>query len=85
MPDYPFEEIRAFNSPGEFKRFLRWIEEQVVAGRCEELTGHDHSIFLNQSRRFRCISTGRIWKLSCPDPGYFPGSWLPESKFIDII
>lgn len=78
MNDCLWEEIHAFSSPNEFHRFVRWIENQIQTGDCEELLESNKSIGPWDDRRFRCKSTGQIWKLSCPDPGYFPGSWLPE-------
>lgn len=79
MHDCGWEEIRSFNSPGEFQRFLVWVDAQVQSGECEELFIRDDSVKNTDSRLFRCISTGDTWRLTFPDPGYFSGSWLPES------
>jgi len=79
MSDCDWEEIHAFSSPGEFRRFVRWIETQVQEGHCEEILDRGGAAGPWDDRRFRCISSNEIWKLACPDPGYFAGSWLPEA------
>jgi hypothetical protein len=71
-------EIPAFQSIREYKKFVLWVEEQVKNGDCEELLEVEKQSTEWDDRRFRCKSTGQVWKLSCPDPGYFPGSWLAE-------
>jgi hypothetical protein len=79
MYDCNWEVIEAFHSPVEFARFVRWIEDQVEAGNCEELLVPGKQIDKWADRRFRYKSTGEVWRLSHPDPGYFPGSWRPEA------
>ena len=74
-----WEKIESFQSLGEYKRFVKWIEALAKNGECEEVSYTD----VNQNdpwsdRRFKCNESGEIWKLSCPDPGYYSGSWLPE-------
>lgn len=78
MSDCSWEEIHFFQSVGEYRRFVRWIEAQVMDGVCEELGGQEKPNSEWDDRWFRCNLTGVIWKLSCPDPGYFAGSWLPS-------
>lgn len=73
-----WEEIDSFRSMGEYRRFLRWIEAQVADGTCEELKQQEASGSEWTDRWFKCIATNEVWKLSCPDPGYFPGSWGPS-------
>lgn len=73
-----WEEILAFTSQGEYRRFVKWIEEQAVRGECNEILNSAEAIGPWSDRRFQCKESGRIWKLSCPDPGYFDGSWLPD-------
>jgi len=77
MSDCNWEIIDAFRSPGEYGRFLKWIEEQVDAGFCEEFCELDANGRPGDSRIFRCKATGETWRLSPPDPGYSYGSWLP--------
>lgn len=80
-----WEEINKFHSLGEYNRFVQWLECQRDSGQCVELPEPEgDSSNFSKNRRFKCVSTDRIWKLSCPDPGYFPGSWRPE-KFGDEI
>lgn len=73
-----WEEIHAFVSLGEYRRFLLWIEEREREGICTEIRDPRASFNPLGDRRYECKADGRIWKLSAPDPGYFAGSWLPE-------
>lgn len=83
MTDCNWEEIHAFRSWGEYQRFVRWIEAQVREGICEEIGRQATPHGEWDDRWFKCNFSGVVWKLSCPDPGYFPGSWLPsEDEYI---
>lgn len=77
MSNCNWEEICAFSSMIEYRRFVQWLEEQVEQNICEELIEHGKLPNEWDYRLFRCKKSSNIWKLSCPDPGYFPGSWLP--------
>ncbi|WP_142779267.1 MULTISPECIES: hypothetical protein [Agrobacterium] len=78
MKNCDWEEISSFRSLSEYQRFLAWLEEQVKRGECEEIV-EDKTIFFEPAeRKFRCRESGQIWRLLCPDPGYFSGSWRPE-------
>jgi hypothetical protein len=73
-----WEEIHGFASPGEFDRFVRYIENQVKAGEAEELEA-DSSYQKGQiygGRWFRDIESGQIWRLVEPDFP-FKGLWEP--------
>lgn len=74
MANCNWEEIEAFQSPLEFKRFVKWIEQQRDDGICREMenTGGPWA-----DRTFVCNETGEVWVLRHPDPGYFAGSWTP--------
>ena len=72
-----WEEICAFSSIIEYRRFVQWLEEQVEQNICEELIEHGKLLSEWDDRLFRCKKSSNVWKLSCPDLGYFPGSWLP--------
>jgi hypothetical protein len=73
-----WEEIHGFASPGEFSRFVQYIENQVTAGDAEELKP-DPSYQRGQiygGRWFRDIESGEIWRLVEPDIP-FKGLWEP--------
>ncbi|WP_093517819.1 hypothetical protein [Pseudovibrio ascidiaceicola] len=76
-----WDEIHSFISLGEHKRFVKWIKNQVHQGNCEEIFDKDEARDQWRVRYFKCKSTDQLWKIACPDPGYFSGSWLPvENK-----
>ena len=77
MSNCNWEEICAFSSMIEYHRFIQWLEEQVEQNICEELIEHGKLPSEWDDRLFRCKKSSNVWKLSCPDPGYFPGSWVP--------
>ena len=73
-----WEEIHGFSSPGEFSRFVRYIEDQLKAGEVEELEADScyQKGLIYGGRWFRDIKSGQIWRLVEPD---FPfrGLWEP--------
>lgn len=73
-----WEEIHGFASPGEYDRFVRYIENQVKSGEVEELPSN--SIYqkgqIYGGRWFRDIESGHIWRLVKPDFP-FKGLWEP--------
>lgn len=75
-----WEEIHGFQSLGEYKRLVKWIEAQLQEGISEEFVRQADPSSGWADRWFRCKSSGAIWKLSCPDPGYFSGTWLPSEE-----
>lgn len=81
MSGYSWEEIHSFQSSGEYRRFVQWLEAQLRDGQCEELESDEKSFDGWRDRWFRCKLTGAVWKLTCPDPGYFSGTWLPASEY----
>ena len=73
-----WEEIRGFASPGEYQRFVGYIEELVSSGQAREIPV-DLAYSSNQvygGRWFANTNTGEIWRLVEPD---FPrkGLWEP--------
>jgi hypothetical protein len=73
-----WEEIHGFASPGEYKRFVQYIEEQVVSGvvkeqRADPLYGKD---MICGGRWFQDLETGAVWRLVAPDYP-FRGLWEP--------
>ncbi|NTV15098.1 MAG: hypothetical protein HGA96_14405 [Desulfobulbaceae bacterium] len=73
-----WEEIHGFTSPSEFKRFIEYLEDQVVAGTAEEIeVDPEYSRGeIYGGRWFRDRKTGEIWRLVPPDIP-FKGLWEP--------
>jgi len=76
-----WEAISGFRSPGEYSRFVAFIESQVSTGVAEELppdpsyeAGHVYG-----GRWFRDRSSGAVWRLVPPDIP-FQGLWEPVSR-----
>jgi hypothetical protein len=71
-----WEEIHGFQSPGEYQRFVRYIEDQVQAGYAKEIVPvPDYNKgFVFGERWFQDIDSAEIWRLIPPD---FPfrGLW----------
>lgn len=70
------EEIHGFRSPGEFDRFVKFIEENVIHGNLIEI-----EVSLNYckgeiygGRWFKEVKTCQIWRLVPPDPPFL-GLW----------
>lgn len=76
-----WEEIHGFASPGEYTRFVRYIEGQVSAGFVREIeSDNDYGRGEIYGGRWFCdVETGEIWRLVPPD---FPfrGLWEPVVK-----
>jgi len=70
------EEIHGFASPGEFDRFIRYIEDQANMGLVQEvkpdLSCHKGEIY--GGRWFKDINTNETWRLVEPDFP-FKGLW----------
>jgi hypothetical protein len=73
-----WEEIHGFNSPGEYVRFVRYIEDQVSAGvvREREADPDYGKGMIFGGRWFEDTETREMWRLVAPD---FPfrGLWEP--------
>lgn len=73
-----WEEIRGFASPGEYERFVRYIEGQVAAGQAEEIAVDPNygrgEIY--GGRWFRDLDSSQVWRLVPPDFP-FTGLWEP--------
>ena len=76
-----WEEIHGFTSPGEYARFMKYLEGQVSSGHAEEVEAEDDygrgEIY--GGRWFRDVETGAVWRLVPPDPP-FRGLWEPVVK-----
>lgn len=64
------EPIESFRTPGEYERFVRWLEEQVDAGRLERVPVEEHyyGFTVMHEHWFRVPATGELWRLVEPDP-----------------
>jgi hypothetical protein len=71
-----WEEIHGFTSPGEYDRFVRYIEDQVSMGvaREREVDPRYGKDMIFGGRWFEYIGTQEVWRLVAPD---FPfrGLW----------
>lgn len=73
-----WEEIHGFQSPGEFNRFIRYIENQISSGEAEEVIPDPNygKGKVYGGRWFKNLETGEIWRLVPPDIP-FKGLWEP--------
>jgi hypothetical protein len=73
-----WEEVHGFASPGEYKRFVQYIEGQVASGAAKELPADPlyGKGMISDGRWFQDVKTGAIWRLVAPDPP-FRGLWEP--------
>ena len=73
-PDW--EEINGFSSPGEYKRFVEYIERQIAEGAAQEIPMDEgyHKGELYGGRWFQESASGEVCRLLEPD---FPfrGLW----------
>jgi len=71
-----WEEIQGFVSPGEFDRFVKYLDRQIAEGVAREVDcdpdyGRDQ---LFGGRWFRDLESGEVWRLLPPDFP-FTGLW----------
>jgi hypothetical protein len=73
-----WEEIHGFQSPGEFNRFVRYIENQVSSGEVEEVNPDPNygKGEIYGGRWFKDLETGEVWRLVPPDIP-LKGLWEP--------
>jgi hypothetical protein len=73
-----WEEIHGFVSPGEYVRFVSYLEEQVASGVAREYPADPlyGKGMIYGGRWFQDTETGAIWRLLPPDPP-FRGLWEP--------
>jgi hypothetical protein len=64
--------------PGEYTRFVQYIEGQVMSGAAKELSADPPygKGMIYGGRWFRDVETGAVWRLVAPDPP-FRGLWEP--------
>lgn len=79
-PNIPshWEEIHGFATPGEYKRFVAYIECQIASDQVKEIKpDNNHSkIRMFGIRWFQDIESGAVWQLVEPDIP-FRGTWEP--------
>jgi hypothetical protein len=70
------EPIVAFDSPGEYERFHKFIEDLAETGYLREIEPNENYErgLVHGGRRFKFADTGETWRLVAPD---FPfrGLW----------
>ena len=76
-----WEQIHGFSSPGEYRRFVSFIEVQVSQGQADEVPvelGYGAGEIYG-GRWFRDRDSGQVWRLVAPD---FPfrGLWEPVKR-----
>jgi hypothetical protein len=73
-----WEEIHGFVSPGEYDRFVRYLEAQVEQGQADEVPANPAyaASEIYGGRWFKHCDSGQVWRLVAPD---FPlkGLWEP--------
>jgi hypothetical protein len=70
-----WEEIDGFQSYFEFKKFIEWIESQIIENMVSEIPVKDSYAGSGFNERwFQCLSSKSVWRLVYPD-GPFHGYW----------
>lgn len=57
-----WEEIEEFSSPGEYDKFVNWIEGHIASGKVKEVPVEKRYGGFKE-RWFRCPTCGTIWRL----------------------
>ena len=73
-----WEEIHGFTSPGEYTRFVQYLEGQVATGVAREQPVdplYEKGMIYGE-RWFQDIETGAVWRVVPPDPP-LRGLWEP--------
>ncbi len=70
VSDYPWDAIKGFQSPAEFRRFDQWMADQINAGVAEQVTADSTKIQYWAERWFRHSASQTIWRLAPPDPPF---------------
>lgn len=81
-----WEEIHGFSSPGEYQRFLHYIEAQVKAMQAREIKPDPDygSGKIYGGRWFQDTESGEIWRLVPPDIP-FKGLWEPVRTYVASV
>jgi hypothetical protein len=71
LPTAPWEQIGDFRSPGEFDRFVTWMQVQVENGVAAEVAVTSPYLDATFSERwFHHQASGEIWRVVWPDPPF---------------
>jgi hypothetical protein len=63
-----WDEIRGFESPGEYERFRRWISEAITEGALREVPCGFQLCCGNRSdEHWYRAASGQTWRLLAPD------------------
>jgi len=77
MAGCSWEVIESFFSPDEYRRFVVWINNQVVNGRAESVRVLDSYAGPGFDEFwFKCCDSAEVWRLVAPEPP-FRGYWGP--------
>lgn len=81
MPGTVWEEIHGFATPGEYVRFVQYIEKQVKDGHAEEIVPDPDYGYgkIFGGRWFKDVQTSKTWRLVPPDIP-FKGLWEPVKR-----
>jgi hypothetical protein len=72
MSESPWETISGFRSPGEFRRFVEWMREQMKAGVAREVpvAAPYAGAATFEERWFEHSESGKTWRLVSPEPPF---------------
>jgi hypothetical protein len=63
-----WDEIRGFESPGEYERFLRWISEAITEGALREVpVASRYAAATVFDEHWYRAASGQTWRLVTPD------------------
>jgi len=69
-----WEKIDGFSSIDEFRRFQKWMSNQVFEGMSKPVSTKESYAGENLTEEwYVCTSCNSTWRLVKPDPGYFNG------------
>ncbi|WP_136623972.1 hypothetical protein [Bradyrhizobium centrolobii] len=76
----PWKKTSQFSSPGEMRRFLKWMGEQIAGGAAEEITAPVDQQVISGERWFRQVPSDRRWRLVPADGPLAAGFWPIENS-----
>ena len=81
-----WEEIHGFASPGEYNRFVQYVEDQVRSGVAREIPADPlyGQGMIYGGRWFQDIETAAVWRLVAPDSP-FRGLWEPVNRSAESL
>jgi hypothetical protein len=75
----PWEKISKFVSPGELRRFLTWMQDQISEGIAVEMEAPPERQIIMGERWFKHLASGAMWRLVPADGPLVPGFWPIEN------